>query len=248
MINEDWPYPRIVAHRGGGNLAPENTLAAIDCGYRYGHTMIEFDAKLSADQQVFLLHDDTLTRTSHSQGVAGEMTWKTLQQVDAGSWFSKQFAGEGLAHLADVAKRCQQYGLFANIEIKPTTGLDAATGTLVACAAADYWREMTSPLLSSFSFTALFAAMQEQPDLPRGYLMHEWQDDWLNITQQLACVSLHLNYRLLTPERIAQIKQAGLRILAYTVNDPHKARALLDLGVDAICTDCIDQIGPHFPN
>lgn len=248
MINKDWPYPRIVAHRGGGKLAPENTLAAIDCGHRYGHTMIEFDAKLSADQQVFLLHDDTLTRTTYSRGVAGDMTWETLKQLDAGSWFSEQFAGEGLAHLADVAKRCQQYGLLANIEIKPTTGLEAATGTLVARAAAEYWREMTAPLLSSFSCAALFAAKQEQPELPRGYLMHEWQEDWLTTTQQLECVSLHLNYRLLTPERINQIKQAGLRILAYTVNDPLKARELLDLGVDAICTDYIDQIGPQFPH
>ena len=60
----NWPYPRIVAHRGGGKLAPENTLAAIDVGARYGHTMIEFDAKLSKDGQIFLLHDDNLERTS----------------------------------------------------------------------------------------------------------------------------------------------------------------------------------------
>ena len=46
----NWPYPRIVAHRGGGKLAPENTLAAIDVGAHYGHTMIEFDAKLSKDE------------------------------------------------------------------------------------------------------------------------------------------------------------------------------------------------------
>lgn len=66
----NWPYPRIVAHRGGGKLAPENTLAAIDVGARYGHTMIEFDAKLSKDGQIFLLHDDNLERTSNGWGVA----------------------------------------------------------------------------------------------------------------------------------------------------------------------------------
>ena len=55
----NWPYPHVVAHRGGGKLAPENTLAAIDVGARYGHTMIEFDAKLSKDGEIFLLHDDT---------------------------------------------------------------------------------------------------------------------------------------------------------------------------------------------
>ena len=49
----NWPYPRIVAHRGGGKLAPENTLAAIDVGAKYGHKMIEFDAKLSKDGEIF---------------------------------------------------------------------------------------------------------------------------------------------------------------------------------------------------
>ena len=61
----NWPYPRIVAHRGGGKLAPENTLAAIDVGAKYGHKMIEFDAKLSKDGEIFLLHDDNLERTSN---------------------------------------------------------------------------------------------------------------------------------------------------------------------------------------
>lgn len=67
----NWPYPRIVAHRGGGKLAPENTLAAIDVGAKYGHKMIEFDAKLSKDGEIFLLHDDNLERTSNGWGVAG---------------------------------------------------------------------------------------------------------------------------------------------------------------------------------
>ena len=67
----NWPYPRIVAHRGGGKLAPENTLAAIDVGAKYGHKMIEFDAKLSKDGEIFLLHDDNLERTSNGWGVTG---------------------------------------------------------------------------------------------------------------------------------------------------------------------------------
>lgn len=82
-----WPYPPIVAHRGGGKLAPENTLAAIDVGAGYGHAMIEFDAKLSKDGQIFLLHDDTLERTSNGWGVAGDLRWDQLLNVDAGSWF-----------------------------------------------------------------------------------------------------------------------------------------------------------------
>ena len=60
-----WPYPRIVAHRGGGKLAPENTLAAIRLGQSLGYAMHEFDVKLSRDGIAFLLHDDTLERTTN---------------------------------------------------------------------------------------------------------------------------------------------------------------------------------------
>lgn len=242
----NWPYPRIVAHRGGGKLAPENTLAAIDVGARFGHAMIEFDAKLSRDGQIFLLHDDTLERTSNGWGVAGRLTWDELLKVDAGGWYSGEFKGEKLPLLSEVAQRCRQHAMMANIEIKPTTGADAETGGVVALAARALWQGMTAPLLSSFSIDALAAAQQSAPELPRGLLLDAWRDDWRALASRLGCVSLHLNHRLLDEARVAQIKSAGLRILVYTVNDPQRAALLLSWGVDCICTDRIDLIGPDF--
>lgn len=218
----NWPYPRIVAHRGGGKLAPENTLAAIDVGARYGHTMIEFDAKLSKDGQIFLLHDDNLERTSNGWGVAGELAWDDLLKVDAGSWFSREFKGEPLPLLSQVAERCRRHGMMANIEIKPTTGLGPQTGKVVALAARDLWQGMT------------------------GLLLDEWRDDWRELTTRLGCVSIHLNHKLLDAARVASLKQAGLHILVYTVNKPQRAAELLCWGVDCICTDAIDVIGPNF--
>ena len=241
----NWPYPHIVAHRGGGKLAPENTLAAIDVGARYGHTMIEFDAKLSKDGQIFLLHDDNLERTSNGWGVAGELAWNDLLKVDAGGWFSGEFKGEPLPLLSQVAERCRQHGMMANIEIKPTTGSGALTGKVVALAARDLWAGMT-PLLSSFEIDALEAAQQAAPELPRGLLLDEWRDDWQVLTERLGCVSIHLNHKLLDEARVRMLRDAGLRILVYTVNQPARAAELLRWGVDSICTDKIDDIGPHF--
>ncbi|MGM3173748.1 glycerophosphodiester phosphodiesterase [Dickeya lacustris] len=246
-MTPNWPYPAIVAHRGGGSLAPENTLAAIDVGAQHGHKMIEFDAKLSQDGQIFLLHDDTLDRTSNGRGVAGELPWDKLVGLDAGSWYSNQFHGERLPLLSEVAKRCEQYAMAANIEIKPTTGCDALTGRVVALAARELWRNHSAaPLLSSFSVAALDAAQQAAPELPRGLLLDEWDDDWRNLTTRLGCVSIHLNHQLLDEMRVRQLKEAGLRILVYTVNQPERARTLLQWGVDCICTDRIDLIGPQF--
>lgn len=242
----NWPYPHIVAHRGGGKLAPENTLAAIDVGARFGHTMIEFDAKLSIDGQIFLLHDDTLERTSDGAGIAGQLSWEQLLTIDAGSWYSPEFAGEHLPSLEQVAERCRQYGMMVNIEIKPTTGLEIETGTLVSLAARELWTGQTAPLLSSFSIESLEAAQKTVPELPRGLLLDEWRDEWQQLTTKLGCVSIHLNHQLLDSSRVKMLKQAGLRILVYTVNDPVRATQLLQWGVDAICTDCIDVIGPNF--
>ncbi|HDD9101807.1 TPA: glycerophosphoryl diester phosphodiesterase [Escherichia coli] len=213
----NWPYPRIVAHRGGGKLAPENTLAAIDVGAKYGHKMIEFDAKLSKDGEIFLLHDDNLERTSNGWGVAGELNWQDLLRVDAGSWYSKAFKGEPLPLLSQVAERCREL-----------------------------WTGMTPPLLSSFEIDALEAAQQAAPELPRGLLLDEWRDDWRELTARLGCVSIHLNHKLLDKARVMQLKDAGLRILVYTVNKPQRAAELLRWGVDCICTDAIDVIGPNF--
>lgn len=241
-----WPYPQIAAHRGGGKLAPENTLAAIDTGVKYGHTMIEFDVKLSHDNVPFLLHDDTLERTSNAWGVAGALPWEILRNVDAGSWFASAFKGEGLALLSDVAARCRQHQLYANVEIKPTTGQERETGLHVARAVDALWQGMATPLLSSFSITALEAAQEAAPELPRGLLLDAWREDWQAVARQLGCVSLHLNYHLLDEARVQAIKAAGFHILVYTVNAPQRARQLLAWGVDTLCTDKINVIGPNF--
>lgn len=241
-----WPYPKVAAHRGGGKLAPENTLAAIDVGARFGHTMIEFDAKLSKDGQIFLLHDDTLERTSNGWGVAGDLPWDKLLNVDAGSWFSHEFKGEPLPLLSQVAERCKQHGMMVNIEIKPTTGTDTETGKVIALAARELWLGQTAPLLSSFSIEALEAAQYAVPELPRGLLLDEWRDDWRELTTRLGCISIHLNHKLLDETRVRELKAAGLSILVYTVNNPQRATTLLRWGVDTICTDRIDQIGADF--
>jgi glycerophosphoryl diester phosphodiesterase len=239
-----WPYPRLIAHRCGGTLAPENTLAGFDACVRHGYRMVEFDAKLSADNQLFLLHDDTLERTTNGDGAAADHTWQQLAALDAGTWRGAQFAGVRLATLADAAQRCARDGIAANIEIKPCPGRDALTGTLVASSASTLWQGQTPPLLSSFSFDALAAARDAAPSLPRGMLFEQVPADWLRIVRELDCVSLHASHRYLSEPLVAQIRAAGLRMLAYTVNDPARAQLLAQWGVDMICTDRLDLL-PH---
>ena len=94
-----WPYPLWIAHRGAGELAPENTLAAFRHGAAHGYRAFECDVKLSADGVPFLLHDATLERTTPRRGVAGELPWGALSRLDAGGWHSAAYAGEPLPSL-----------------------------------------------------------------------------------------------------------------------------------------------------
>ena len=236
-----WPYPRWVAHRGAGKLAPENTLAAFRLGAAHGYRMFECDAKLSADGVVFLMHDATLERTTNGHGTGGDLPWQTLSQLDAGSWHSRTFAGEPLPTLRALAHFCLANGHHLNIEIKPTPGTEAATGAAVARLAAELWQGApVPPLLSSFKPEALAAAQQVAPDLPRGLLVDTLWEGWLDKAQALGCAAVVANHSLWHTANVAQVHGAGLRCLSYTVNDPEAAEHLLALGTDGIITDRID--------
>lgn len=244
-MSSNWPYPCWVAHRGAGRLAPENTLAAFRLGAAHGYRMFECDAKLSADGVVFLMHDATLERTTNGRGTGGAQPWAALSQLDAGSWHSRTYAGEPLASLDNLARYCLHNGYFLNIEIKPTPGLEAQTGTAVANAAARLWEGATvPPLLTSFQPEALEAARVAQPQLPRGLLLDSLWKGWLETALTLDCTALVCNHALWDSSSVLQAKSAGFRCLSYTVNDEWAAQRLLDLGTDGIITDRIDLFAP----
>ncbi|MFC3530938.1 glycerophosphodiester phosphodiesterase [Vogesella facilis] len=243
---QPWPYPYLFAHRGGGRLAPENTLAGMATAVQYGYGAVEFDVKLSRDGVSFLLHDDTLPRTSNGQGLAATQDIAALSRLDAGSWFAPRFAGEPLPSFATIAAYCRAHRLLANVEIKPCPGREAETGREVARLAAELWQgHPAPPLLSSFAWEALLAARDAAPQLPRGWLIEEqWPADWPARLAELQAVSLHSDHLLLTAERVAAVRAAGYRVLAYTVNDPARAAELRQWGVDGIFTDALDVIRP----
>lgn len=238
-----WPYPRLCAHRGAGKCAPENTLAAMRRGFECGYRMVEFDVKLAADGVAFLLHDDTLDRTTDARGAANALAWPALARLDAGSWHSTPYAREQLPTLEVVARYCRANGIAANVEIKPSPGCEAATGTAVARDTAVHWAGAdVPPLLSSFAEESLAAARVAAPDLPRAYLTDELPADWRDRCAKLGCVALDIKHELLTRELMASAREAGLRVVAWTVNEPVRAATLAAWGVDTIITDAVDAI------
>ena len=248
-----WPYPRWIAHRGAGKLAPENTLAAFQIGARHGYRMFECDVKLSLDGVPFLLHDDTLERTSNAASiwkpdqslVAGENSWNTLSALDAGSWHSDVYSGQRLPLLQEIAAFCIAGKHFLNLEIKPSPGTDRITGQVVAEHVARLWQECPfAPLLTSFKVDALQGALTAHSTLPRGLLLDTLWDGWRETAIALQCVAIVCQHRLIDKPMATRVQEAGLRLLSYTVNDAATADRLLALGVDGLITDRVDYFKP----
>ena len=245
MSASPWPYPRWIAHRGAGKLAPENTLAAFRVGASHGFRAFECDVKLSADGVPFLLHDATLQRTTSGTGPASALAWSELSRLDAGGWHSSTYAGEPVPSFAAIARYCLRNGFALDVEIKPSPGDERETGRAVAAMAATLWAQAaTPPLLSSFQPDALEGARETAPDLPRALLLDTLRTGWLDEARALGCVAVVTNDALVDAAMLARARAAGLRALVYTVNDPAEASRLDALGIDGIVTDAVDRFSP----
>ncbi len=235
-----WPYPRVVAHRGGGALAPENTLGAIRLGASLGFRGVEFDVMLAGDSTPVLIHDETLERTTDGVGAVADKSYKDMIGLNAGH-------GERIPRFEEAAELCRSLGVWANVEIKPAAGHERATGEGVARMARELWRSAAQePVLSSFSVAALAAARAADPRAKLGYLVDEIPAGWQEAMRRLDCVSLHCNQAKLRREQAQEVRSAGYGLLCWTVNDPAAARRLLDWGVDCLVTDALGTIGPDF--
>jgi len=236
----NWPYPRIVAHRGGGALAPENTLGAIRLGASMGFKGVEFDVMLAGDGTPVLIHDETVDRTTNGKGSVPGMKFEELARLLIGK-------DERIPRYEDAVRLCRELGIWANVEIKPAKGHERATGDAVARMTRELWKGAPiMPLLSSFSPDALAAAQEAAPELPRGGLCDKLPEGWRGMLKQLGCRAVHLNYKHLNGKLAAEIHEAGYAILLWTVNDVAEARRLLSIGANCLVTDALDRIGPEF--
>lgn len=230
-------------------LAPENTLAGFATASRLGHGGVEFDVMLTQDGVPVIMHDDRLGRTVPGRGSIGAMPYARLRELDAGSWFDARFAAERVPTLTQALEMLVAAGIWMNIEIKPVPGHDAATGDTVARAVADFWAIRgagPAPLLSSFSVPALQAAQGAAPGLARALLVESVPADWRARLDALQAVALHVQHKYLSAYLVERLRADGHGVMAYTVNDPLRARQLLAWGVDAICTDRLDLLAPDF--
>ncbi|MDP1653445.1 MAG: glycerophosphodiester phosphodiesterase family protein [Rhodocyclaceae bacterium] len=217
-------YPRIIAHRCGGVLAPENSLAGLGVAAQLGCKAVEFDAMLTADRVPILMHDETLERTTRCTGRVAEMTFAQIRACDV-----------AVPTLEEAIADCHRLGLWANIELKPAMGHEEETGTVVGRWLADHWNGQG--VISSFSEKSALAGRRELPDVPFAMLCKALPDDWLSRCQRLGAGAVHLAGHSVMPAQATAMNDACIPWATYTVNVRAEADRLFALGASAIFTD-----------
>lgn len=228
-------HPPILAHRGASFYAPENTLAAFRKAKKLGINWVELDVMLTADEEVVVIHDETVNRTTNGKGLVIGRSYDYIKSLDAGSWFDPIFSEERIPTLGEALQLFNELQLAVNVEIKAQRSHEELTVKKVLAAIQQQWQQEDSRLLiSSFSVPILQYVRQYSANALLGLLMDKWLKDWQQLADSLDCVAVNVNQKLLTTERVTSIKNSGRQVLAYTVDELSRARELFSLGVDAV--------------
>jgi len=234
----DLNRPTIFAHRGSSHYAPENTLAAFELALEQGANGIELDAKLSADGQVIIMHDDTVDRTTNGTGRIKAMNLAEIKKLDAGSKFPPKFLPQKVPTLEEVFARVGGK-LFINIELTNYTSPADDLPEKVVSLIKNYHLE-TKVLISSFNFFALSRARWALHSLPVGLLTFSGTANAIfqaRLMRWDALIVLHPAMADVTSGLVNAVHGKQSRVHAYVVNQPQDMQRLFTCGVDGIFTD-----------
>lgn len=241
-VSPFWPYPRIVAHRLCGTLAPENTLAALKKAASIGVKAVETDVMLTRDGVAVISHDPVLGRAVASDAAVADLTLTDLRELDAGIRFGAAWRGEKIPLLTEVIDFALSHGIFLNLEIKPSSDdLADATARETVRIVRERFAGVAQPLISSFSQAALKAAQTAAPDIPRGLLLEGQVSDWVTTALTLQVRTVHPDASM-DAAFAAEAHAHGWGVMVWTIDETDEARKLLSAGADALCTNRPDRL------
>ncbi|KON73567.1 hypothetical protein M768_11535 [Cellulosimicrobium cellulans F16] len=235
-VGDDGELPVTVAHRGYSSVAPENTLAAVAAGMRTGAEYVEIDVHTTADGLPVVLHDQTVDRTTEGSGDVAVLPGAQVTALDAGSWFSPAFAGQHLPTFAQVLDLLKTGSSTLLLEIKgPETSaeVERVVDMVVEAGLED------RVVLQSFDVAALRSAREHAPQIPRGLLRGSLDADPVAVAQDLGAVMYNPSATALLarPGVVADLNEAGIAVMPYTVNSAADWARLTEIGVDGVITD-----------
>ncbi|MBN9333558.1 glycerophosphodiester phosphodiesterase family protein [Devosia sp.] len=228
----------VQAHRGASAIAPENTIAAFRAAAEQGALWVELDVALLADGTLVVIHDDTVDRTTSGTGSLGALTHAEAAALDAGAWFDPRYAGERLPTLEEAIKALGELGLSANVEIKQHKH-HKSLDQLVHAVQADIRKRAprTEIMISSFDPEALKAMHSLEPDLEMAMLWWKAPEDWADKMKLIPATTMHVNYKTLSIGMLEETSKSGIKVRAWTSNNPVELLSFWGAGLTGVITD-----------
>lgn len=234
-----WRSPLIFAHRGASAHTPENTLTALELAIQLNADVIEFDAKLSADEQVVIIHDQTIDRTTNSTGQVSDLPLAALRELDAGSLYPEISKQEQIPTLEEVFEAVKGR-ILINIELtnykSPLDKLPEKVANLIRRFSLE-----EQILISSFHPIPLRRFNQSFPSVPIGFLAKRGIAGSLSRSRFgrriIPCHAIHPEKSDVSSKLIQAAQKSGHRVHTYTVNAQDEIARFFSLGVDGIITD-----------
>ena len=226
---------KIFAHRGASQLAPENTMPAFQLAYELGAEGIETDIHLTKDLIPVLIHDKHVKRTTDGIGTVQDYTLQQLHQLDAGSWFSEQFAGERIISLEEFLQWIKPLPLTLNLELKNAKAKDHQLEHIVYDMITHY-DLLERTILSTFNIDSVMY-MKVLAGIQIAFITSKKDRQLINFAKDHDIHALHIHYRLLKPRLMRQSRRANIPIRVYTVNKRAHILSCFKLQCAAIMTD-----------
>lgn len=232
----------IVAHRGSSDEAPENTLAAFRLGFEQADA-VELDLHLSKDGHAVVIHDKSTKRTAGADRPVAEQTLEELKALDAGLWKDGRWKGERIPTLSEALALLPDGKRYC-LEIKCGPEVLPAMQKAIA----ESGKKPAQLAIIGFGFETMKRAKARMPELAVYWLAGSKEDpktkkapeldDLLKRAKEAGLDGLDLDYKLpIDAAFVAKMREARLKVLVYTVNDPAVAKRLAEAGVDGITTD-----------
>ena len=216
-----------IGHRGASGYEHENTLIAFQKAIDLKVDGVELDVHLSSDGEIMVIHDETLDRTSSGNGFVHQFTALELKEL-------------GIPTLIEVFDLINR-DCFVNIELKGIGTAKPVVDLIEHYILNKNWA-YTDFIISSFDWKMVEEALLLNPKNRIGILFEKHLDEALAFAKKIKAFSIHPNYRLLTKENVALIRENGFQIYPWTVNSIEDIRKIKSFNVSGIISDFPDKI------
>ncbi|MBY6999039.1 glycerophosphodiester phosphodiesterase [Clostridium botulinum] len=229
-------FPLNIAHRGASSLAPENTLESFKKAIELRCDGIELDVHMTRDNQLVVIHDEFLDRTTNGIGSVRNLTLNEIKRLDAGSYFSNKFKEAKIPTLKEVLDLIVPSNILLDVEIKQwKPEIERNVITMIQ----NYKYEKRT-IITSFNPMSVLKCKQISKDIKTGLLAFSLKTNPLDIKKKLKIdyLVMDANYvKLLSQKNIDILKKNNLKILTFTVDKKEDMAYMIKHKVDGIITN-----------